>query len=322
MEHKLTVILITNCSHRKKTNGEPRALLRSIDSNCLISRVNKWNSKLEAYSSNKIPAKQLYAGDHWSVINALPSEDSDQGLSLQKFICSAGYGLIPDDFPISPYSATFSTGDPDSICRGLDSRPPKEINMAWWDLIYKLSSITTGYPRTIQKLAASQPNALFLISMSPVYLHAVHYDLINSLCHLKDRENLVIISTGLRHLEGLTEHLLPVDSRLQGIYGGAKISLNSRIAREIINMHPDIRLRLTPLKRYFSDLMGSLQKVPSPKRKKMSDEEICHLIKDYLTNETNWSNSRLLRHFRNQGIACEQKRFGHLYKEVKESLYA
>jgi hypothetical protein len=50
----------------------------------------------------------------------------------------------------------------------------------------------------------------------------------------------------------------------------------------------------------------------------MTDAEIEDFIRDGITAEGTIPQTRLLRRLRDNGMACEQKRFGDLYRRVME----
>ena len=59
--------------------------------------------------------------------------------------------------------------------------------------------------------------------------------------------------------------------------------------------------------------------IPHYDRKKQSDQEILDLITERLAQAPATSAHRLLREFRDAGLACEQRRFSQLYRKAVEA---
>ena len=74
------------------------------------------------------PAIDLYAGEHWDVARRLANL-SDADTSVELWVCSAGYGLIPASAPSAPYAATFTPGNADSVPDGAEGAS------AWWNAL-------------------------------------------------------------------------------------------------------------------------------------------------------------------------------------------
>ena len=57
----------------------------------------------------------------------------------------------------------------------------------------------------------------------------------------------------------------------------------------------------------------------SPARKAVTDEEVRVFVRNALNANPRARHTSLLREYRQAGYACEQKRFGRLFKEVEQS---
>src|SRR5687767_10391584 len=105
--------MVVTCTDRKTVplNGGPRA--SQLPPGTLEMRMDAWRNALNLTSQGAVPAEELYAGDHWSVVRSLRSV-APAGLDLQVWVASAGYGLLRSDALIRPYSATFARGAVDA----------------------------------------------------------------------------------------------------------------------------------------------------------------------------------------------------------------
>jgi hypothetical protein len=106
---------------------------------------------------------------------------------------------------------------------------------------------------------------------------------------------------------------------MQTALGGARRSLNTRLAAKIIreSRQPP---RATSLKRRFQKLLSEQPPIQKYNRKQLSDDEVKAFIRKQLRVGPNLQHSPLLRMLRDFNMACEQKRFANLYREVVEVL--
>jgi hypothetical protein len=137
---------------------------------------------------------------------------------------------------------------------------------------------------------------------------------------LGDPDKLSIFSAGTDSLPGLDEHLIPMDARLQAIAGGARRSLNTRLARKAL-----LELRKTgpthaALSRKFKRLLAQQPQLTSYGRAQMTDEEVKRFIEIAIKAEPKRTFSPLLRQLRDSGFACEHRRFASLFRTVQERL--
>src|SRR6185295_4917071 len=149
------VNLIVSCTNRKKALPPPELCLNSLRSKSLALGLEEWLERLAARRPLALRASELYAGDHWQVVQAIPREAAERNLGVRVWICSAGYGLIRDSDPIKPYSATFATRHPDSV-NVLAPSGAGSAEQEWW------SGLGTrlhrrGSPRSLVELARAEP---------------------------------------------------------------------------------------------------------------------------------------------------------------------
>jgi hypothetical protein len=130
-----------------------------------------------------------------------------------------------------------------------------------------------------------------------------------------------LFSAGTKSLPGLTEYLLPLNARLQGMAGGARRSLNIRLAR-----HALLKLRKTgtehsSLKSAFDKLSATQPALVAPTRTRMTDQDVELFIVTALQKDPRRTFSPLLRELRHQGFACESGRFASLFHNVQERIH-
>lgn len=293
------VRVVVTCT-RRKTRPIPRALhMRNVPGARLSTRFRNWTERLTSAAARSVPALDLYAGEHWTIARHLCGE-AEMPAKVDLWVCSAGYGLIPVDAPIAPYSATFVPGDPDSVPGGA---------AAWWAALGDWDG-PAGGARSFVQLAAANPSARLVVVLSAAYLRACHHDIRQAADKLTDPVGLSIISAGTKHDRDLADFLLPADARLQSALGGTLQALNIRAAEYLL------AVGLVDHEEMNAGLERLLAEQPPPRhydRRRATDAEVRHFIRDHLRAEPPPTHTRLLREFRDAGYACEQGRFAALF---------
>lgn len=312
------VNIVVTCTKRKTRPAGPFLRLRGIGGTSPEERTETWLRRLQEAEAEPVRAEELYAGDHWSVARSLADVAANAGTEVKLWVCSAGYGLIPTSARVAPYSATFSRSHPDSICNGFEA-VPREIHARWWRALSDWDGPVNGAPRTIRALADRWPATPVLVVASSSYLWAMQEDLVDAVNSLEDSDTLSILSAGTERLPRLDQHLLRVDARLRQIVGGGMMSLNARIAREILDR--GWPLRTSRLNGELNALQQGLAKPVRPGRSPKTDDEVSVYIRQELLINVSATWSALLRKLRDElGWACEQKRFKALFLAVRSTL--
>ena len=318
------ITVITNCTNRKKITDYGQRKLGLYSSTRLTDRCGQWIQALTEPSGISMPARELYAGDHWSVmksLNALLGEEVD----LSLWIVSAGYGLISERATVSAYSCTFASGQEDSIHRGVIT-VSKDANLRmWWQDLQKWEGPEPGQPRSIETLVQQNPEMTLLIVLPQEYLKAIRMDLIRAREVISNRQQFMIVSVGTGRVDGLREHLLPGDARLQQLFATDEstgrttmVSLNAKVARMIIQDRERVPLELAAQRKRFTDLLSELKPLPKFDRTPMTEEQVKCFIREEMKANPKTSATRLLRKLRDSGRACEQSRFRQTFEKVKE----
>lgn len=308
--------LVVTCTDRKTVplSGSPRA--SELPPGSLEIRIEAWTNALSSATHAAMSAEELYAGDHWSVVRSIRSV-APLGLDLRVWIASAGYGLLPCNALIRPYSATFARGAHDAVIPKTNAYSSSD----WWRRLAEWNPVGEGSPRTISDLASGATNGFVLIAVSSSYADAMSDDLSEAV-HNNLSDGLAIVSVGHRFAEELRSIRIPAAGRLKNALGGAMQSLNARVARDAVSRanewYPS-RAKLAAL------MMSALEEAPPMTRhdrKRLDDEEIRGYIREGLREDPRMTHTRLLRFLRDKGLACEQSRFAALFREVRSNTSA
>lgn len=265
-------------------------------------------------------ARHLYLGDHWSVIRSLPQVAAAQGWRPQLWVASAGYGLVIDNALLLPYSATFSFGHRDSVTDFRRGPEARAANAAWWTELARQRLPSSNAPRSVQALAADNRSAVILVVASPDYVAAMQQDLEQAAAVLRSRSQLIVVSsTGRAQVNGLAPHWVSSDARLQARLGGSRISLNARLAQQMLQESARYELRADVLQQRYARLIERAPDVVQFDREAMTDAQVRDFVRKALRQSPDVSHSRLLRQLRDSGFRCEQARFKMLFREVRDA---
>ncbi len=305
------------------TDGKTRpalAPLRLRDHKVGDDRVDRWVDALRSTPSPTLPALELYKGEHWSVVRTLPARSAETGWEVDLWVASAGYGLIPVAAPIKPYAATFANGQPDSVSVVVPRRSTSEMSRRWWSDLARWPGPAMA-PRSIRDLAKAEPDAPLVFVGSASYLKAVATDLQLAADELGTAGSLLVVSGGADS-RVVQDHRLPVDSRLLHALGGSRISLNVRVAARLVATAADHRFDLGACRKRLTDLLVLQPAAAVYHRLPLTDDQVRSFIEDELEQQPGQSATALLRRLRDSERACEQKRFGALYRDVVERITA
>lgn len=320
---RTTINIVVTCTKRKRFSVKRNMQLRTVGGKTITERSQSWLRQLRNPLGDLVSAADLYAGDHWSVTRSLEETATASGFKPEVWVCSAGYGLIPLNADVAPYAATFSPGFPDSITRSLPRASTDVAARIWWKLLTKWRGPKSGCPRSIESLARRHPKSPILIVASSSYLAAIQEDIEVAVGVLKDAGLLMIFSGGPGKASQLVNHCLPCNAVLQRVVGGARTSLNVRLARRILERIPPDRLNYDTAKNELRRLIGRQPKLLGLKRQRTSDNAIRAFIVKELKKDREVAFGSLLRQFRDQGSACEYSRFRTLFRRVqRENLHA
>lgn len=295
--------IIASCSGRKtkQTAQDPR--IHTVRATTLPERHRAWLRLLETPSPSIDRADQLYAGDHAAVLRSTRAEARNRGFEAKLWVLSAGYGLVCESDLVRPYSATFANGDVDSISSRRDEKTE------WWRLACANRPRNASEPINLAKLFEREHGSAFLIVASPRYVEAIEDDLAVALADTGSSTVIVISSAREDLAKKFPAQYLAVSADQASTLNGALSSLHARTAREIIIN--DL------LDRPLNELRSRFGAVPGMQRKRsgkpLTDADVLKRIDLVRSQFPDISATRALRQLRDQGLACEQKRFGRLF---------
>lgn len=305
---------VVTCAKAKRGRVPPGRRLGSVRSRQAVAAADVWIDRLRDARGATTPASELYRGDHWKAAGEAAAVAVAAG--GRAWVASAGYGLIPFDAPIRPYSATFAAGDPDSVSRLL--APEGDVVQAvWWSALADWDGPSAGAPRLVADLAASYPADLLVVTLSEPYLRALTPDLVAARGRLSSPERLLVLCGGAPADHALSENLVRWDSRVQ-IVAGALASMNARVARRLLHEVQPRRLTLAIARERVSAWAATAPSRSRPDRQRVSDEDVREFIRDRLGVFPPPSPSALHREFRDSGLACERLRFLSLLRTMME----
>jgi hypothetical protein len=305
------VHLVVSCANRK-TRPVPSLLrLRQIVHHPRATRAAMWVDRLERSTESIVPARQLYAGEHWQIVRELETTATASGLDVSLWVCSAGYGLISVNAELRPYAATFATGHPDSVSADPDMRSQ------WWADLAGWPGPRPDAPRTIRDLARREPHDILLVALSATYLAACVDDVMEAAAELSSPEQLTVISVGTRASGPLARHLAPGSARLQPVLGGTRQALNARVLSYLLSHQADA-LTYPHIAGSLDELLAAAPPLVRYARTPRTDAQVATFIRRRFASDTGVAASRLLREFRDRGYACEQRRFSAIYRTVRE----
>lgn len=283
-------------------------------------RAQRWWRRLSTHSTQTVPAFDLYGGDHWSVARSLPAAAIASGFDAHLWVASAGYGLVPAEAQLRPYSATFALGHSDSVfLRRTDFAARSDFAREWWAHLGERPGPTRGVPRTVTELVKDFPNACVLVVGSPDYIAAMEADLGSAISRALHPDRIVIVSrpSGFAK-KTLGNNLVPSDARLQRSVGGARTSLHVRVAKRILEEIPRWDFSARVLRAHYGRVLACSSEAPTFDRERLTDEQVERFIRAEISRTAGVSCTRALRALRDRGHACEQSRFkGLFYRTLK-----
>ena len=321
---KSTVHIVASCTDRKRTEIPSELRLREISMASPLVRAERWWRRLSTHSTETVPAVDLYGGDHWSVAKSLPAAATANGLDAHLWVASAGYGLVPADAQLRPYSATFAGGHSDSVFLATaDTTARSDFMRGWWAHLSEMPGPRRGAPRNVTELVKRFPNACVLVVGSPDYISAMEDDLSSAISKARHPDRILIVSRPGAFVKNvLVNHIIPSDARLQRSVGGARTSLHVRVAKKILEEIPQWEFSATVLRAHYRRVLANSAEAPTFDRERLTDEQVERFIRAEVHRTPGVSCTRALRALRDRGHACEQSRFKGLFHRTLKIRHA
>lgn len=297
----------------------PRDLMmRHVNGRSLEERFYKWVANLRAERSARTKALDLYKAQHWSVVKSIA--DSPATAHVRIWIISAGHGLISPETNVPSYASTFAPHHADSVSRSF-RKSHSDCCRTWWKLLTEKRHKNGGC-YTIADVIRRQADAAHVLALSPDYLDAVSEDLANGANALNDPEDLIIVSADRKGLGPLQDSLIPTDARLQRFLGGARVSLNVRIARLLLEKREPEFITRKNIRKWMNRLVSRHGDEVVYNRRSVTDGFVMRFIAKRIGEDPSAPYTRLLRELRNANYACEMRRFAALFTAARDREYA
>jgi len=311
----LTVHVISSCTDRKKVVIAPERRLRHLDRAEDESPVTRWQHALMGGDDEPTPLRDVYAGEHWvEFLRVVTSRHGDE--TVQGWVASAGYGLVPLESRVVGYGATFSPGSADSVLRlgmtGVD----------WWKSLSTWEGPHPGTPRTVREIVErGNVGDLVVVSASPHYLGAMTRDLRAAVETAMEGGVADVLVMGSKVPTDLSRaysnHVVQFGSGLQRLVGGSRIGLNIRVLGKALGTEKVTRERIRD---WVARANAEFPVLPGPDRDRADDGAVSEFIALRLREDPGLKASPLLREWRDAGRACEQGRFGRIYRQVAQEV--
>jgi hypothetical protein len=309
---KQRVHIVASCADRKVLDVPPERRLRSHRARGARSRFDSFVGALSEADGETRAARDLYAGPYWAVVRELPEIAAAAGLDAQLWVASAGYGLVPADAQLQGYSATFRTGERDSVGTSDDETPVADQLAAWWAALATWQGPARGAPRSFPQLVGC--GDAIVVLASPRYVQAMANDL-RAAARLVGDRLLVVTSLEPSPEDPLAENIVPSLESLIGYVAGSRPALHARVTRHILENVREHPLSARGLRARYQRLARTSKYERIPDRAPMSDDEVRTFIRRELREDPSGTHTGLLRVLRSGGRACEQKRFRSLFRE-------
>lgn len=291
--------VISNCTMRK-ASGPSIGLSDVSHGGGVYATARRWN-KLVKHTPPLCTARELYKGR--SIADAM---DAAVALKGRLFVVSAGLGLVAVDDPVPNYDLTVARGSALARLLAKHELQPQD----WW------AAITKERPSALSTLIGDHATYLALPAS---YLRMLRADLEST--PLKATEHLRIFTSEAGRMElpdRLLHCIMPYDDRLESVSGfnGTRADFPQRALRHFLECLRGHKVSQAEGRHAVSRSLSSLQRRKLPDRVRVSDDEICALLREQWISCAG-SSSRLLRYLRDDAkVSCEQGRFRALWKTL------
>ncbi|MFJ8945333.1 hypothetical protein ACIRG4_19230 [Streptomyces sp. NPDC102395] len=286
--------IVVTCTDRKASPPAADLQARTLTAADLPQRAEEWAHRLRTTPSRHTALEDLYRGDQWKRALALTHAASRAGFTPRLYAASAGLGLRPVSSLAPSYAATFLSRHADSVASS------SAQTSQWWDHLQRLDGASD-----LPQIAGAAGRALVVLSAP--YAQAMHHDLLA----LADTATDVVLIGGATDIEGIRR--VPANAGLRHALGGTLTSLNVRMAASWLEHCTPGRLIDPPAQLRWDDWASQTARPERYDRTQVTNEAVIAFIKEAKSTYPDASRTRLLRMFRDKGMACEQKRFADLY---------
>jgi hypothetical protein len=303
------VIVVTNCTNRKRVGGDTVTLPAAKMRGSLPSVATAWVKAIRQLRPSK-QAQDVYLGRAFSEARAVTAI-----LDGTLHVISAGLGVIGAGDLIPSYNLTVAEGS-NSLKPLLTQLGKKPCD--WWAVL----TAELGEPHPVCALLESNADSLVLFALPGSYIALITEELASLTQKQLSRVRIVTSVHGQSLVPDHARHVvLPYDERLEGSsYAGTRTDFPQRALRHFVEVLSGHQLPLDDAKAAVTAAMVALKKPVIPVRVRKTDSEILALLRK------NWrrfdgASSRLLRYLRDEAmVACEQSRFRALWSHLQQDL--
>lgn len=295
-------VVVTNCTSRKRA-GVPLARLEpSSYTSELAEAVRLWRTTL-ASQPCLLPAGRLYVGRSINEARTV-----SEMLHAKLYVISAGLGLVPADCTVPGYDLS-ATGTTKGLHSVLERCGASIID--WWREL-------TG-DRGVKWLLSNSPTSVVLLALPADYLRLVRGEFESLSPSETSRLRVFTSVAGARMLAHLPQvSVMPYDERLESVpnMAGTRSDFPQRALRHFVCHLGAHQLPTDAAHREVEIAMSAYTKRIHPARRRLTDAEVCDLIRKGW-QACGGNSARLLRYLRDdEKVACEQGRFAKLRHHV------
>jgi hypothetical protein len=289
LSQKLTIVV--TCTDRKSLMVPEQRRLRSLSPSS--PSLSTWTQRIDS-AERVVPLRTLYQGDAWSQLPRLEEAARGAGFEPTTYVASAGLGLRRVSAVGPAYGATFTPNQPDSI------PGPVEQQRAWWDGLNEWNGsrgeIPDGTP------------TLFVLSQR-------YADVLAPLVAKAAVANSVLVVGGSSAVAPSLR--LPANAKLRSALGGTLGALNMRTAVAWMERLTEPTLDSPGHRAVWNTWAESVGRDEEYRRTPLGDDEVLEAVRLIRTEQPAISRTRALRMLRDNGFACEQKRFAQLFESAR-----
>ena len=296
--------VITICTKRKNARLPFAATPVSLPIGSQDAVQTAWIEKIRTLPANAA-ASALYAGRGFRL-----ATEAAKIAKGKLYILSAGLGLVAGDQQVPVYGLTVSGGHADSIA----SRVTGELDVAAW-----FSGLLSGPHSEKWADVVGRGSGRVLVALTRPYAAMVGQGL--SALEPQGLARLRIFGASLASALPASLHpaLAPYDDRLDVILPGTRADFSQRALLHFVR---SVAIKHEAQDRdadyaAVEDALGELVVPDRLRRPRRTDQEILQLILARMRSQSGIA--RILRALRDEeGVACEQSRFGRLYRTALE----
>jgi len=291
------MLVFTSCSSTKKILAPASLRASGVRARTLGGFARDWAARVEA-APVRHAASEIYAGN--AVVAAQAAADR---LSAPLHFVSAGMSVVGPRARIPSYDLTVASGGDAPYPIATGAARPRE----WWAALNSALGRRTPLANVVR-----QHDSLVLVALPDSYLQMVQDELLT--LSAKQLAKLRLIATSnARIAPELQGQTIRFDQRFQTAAGAPRGAQASFVQRALLHLAG--LLLDNPTKRTVGAQRAlvdqSLQASTLARRRngvRLSDSEVLRWLGEQ-DPRSSQSRTALLKAFRGQGLACEQKKF-------------